>query len=238
MANLARLPQALREVDTFSVFTDFTEDQTDLLWIDTVTDSGSVAMGDAVGGQAVLTPSDCSVSDNDEAYIRSANEIFLLAAGKPMYAECRLKYAETVASTQNIGFFFQNAIGADSIIDTAGGLKVSGSTLGIYKAETAVWKVVSANNGTSTVNTTSFTAAANTWYTLAIDVQDRDSLNCVVTYYINGLRLRDSTTGAPIEHVVAYASATEMNLGAGVKLGAATNNDALTIDYIGGCQAR
>lgn len=233
------MPSALQQAPhIYGVFTDFTEDQTDLFWIDTVTDSGTVAMGDAVGGTAVFTPSDCSIADNDEAYIRCANEIFKVASQKPLYGECRLQFAETVASTQNIAFMFQNAIGADSIIDTAGGLKVSGDTLGIYKAETGFWKCVSVvAGGTATVSTSTTPASAATWYVLGIEVIHQDSLGAIVAFKVDGASLYDSN-GNVIVHRIAYASATEMNVGCGVKLGAGTNNDTMTVDYIGGWQAR
>jgi len=38
-------------------------------WTSTLTDSGTAAVGDEVGGVVTLSPSDGTVADNDEAYI-------------------------------------------------------------------------------------------------------------------------------------------------------------------------
>lgn len=240
MANVLYMPAAMKDLKhVFEVSNDFAGNQVDTDWVDTVTDSGTVSFDDLIGGQAVLTPSDCTIADNDEAYLATPNEIFKLTAGLPMYFEARIKYAETVASTQNIAFGIQNAVGANSIIDTAGGLKVSGDTIAIYKAETANLKCVSVSNGgTATVSTSSFTPTAGTFYTYSIEVMDYTSTLAKVAFSIDGVRLKDSTTGLDIVHTVAYASSTECQLFVGVKLGAGTNNDTMTVDYIYGCQAR
>jgi hypothetical protein len=58
-----------------------------------------------------------------------------------------------------------------------------------------------------------------------------------VYFYVDGTPLKD-TTGNVIKHTVAIASATEMSVWAGAKLGAATNNDTTKIDFILGQQTR
>jgi len=59
-----------------------------------------------------------------------------------------------VAWLVNVGAGFQNAVGANSLIDDGGGPKVSGSTLMIFKVDGgAVWKCASSCNGTSTTST-------------------------------------------------------------------------------------
>lgn len=240
MGKALLIPAALNELPhVFQVYSDFTEDQTDLFWIDTVTNSGSVAMGDAVGGQAVLTPSDCSVVDNDEVYLACPNEIFLVANGKPLYGEARIKFSEVSATKLNYAFMFQNAVAADSILDDGAGLKVTGSTLGIYKVDgEAVLRVVSSINGTATVTVTTFTPTAGTYYTYGIEVQDGPTSTVArVIFTVNGQRLKDSN-GIDIVHEIAYASATEMQVAIGGKLGASTNNDTVTADYIFACQQR
>jgi hypothetical protein len=226
-----RYCQAERELDTLVVFSHFDADQLDAIAVDTITDTGTVLMGDAAGGQVVLTPSDGTVVDNDEAYLATPNEVFLFATGKPLYGRFRFKFSEVAAGVANVAVGFQNAVGANSIVDDGAGLKVSGSCLGIYKVDgEQVFRVVSANNSASTVTKTNKAAAAGTWYDAEIFGVDNGDGTWAVSFKIDGQYLRDANN-VIITHSVTIASATEMQMFAGIKLGANTNNDTLTLDY-------
>ncbi len=240
MAVQNRFTAPLWDLDTFHIFDDFWMDQTDLTWIDTITDTGTVLMGDNADGIATLTPSDGTVADNDEVYLASANECFLFASGRKIFGRSRVKFTEVTAGVANVAFGFQNAVGANSILDNGGGLKVSGSTVGIYKIDgEQVWRVVSCCNGTATVTLTNKAATAATWYKLDIDIYDTGlSTTMGVVFKVDGEVLRDSVNNLPIVHQMAIASATEMQVFAGIKLGAATNNDTLLVDYIYASQTR
>src|SRR5204862_219566 len=72
MSNLARFTSPLVDWDTFCIADDFKDDQSDLFWIDTITDSGTALVGDAANGIMQLLPSDGTVADND-AYLRDTN---------------------------------------------------------------------------------------------------------------------------------------------------------------------
>lgn len=221
------------EVDTLVVFDHFWQDQSDISAVDTVTDTGTVAMGDEAGGTVVLTPSDGTVADNDEAYLATPNEVFKLASGKNLYGRARVKAAETTADKVNLAFGFQNAVGANSLIDDGGGPKVSGDTLAIYKKDGggAYWYCAAYCNGTGTATKSKTAFATATWYDLEIFAVDNGDSTFAVTYKIDGNYLRDFTTNVIITHSVTVTSATEMQMWLGVKLGAATNNDTLTCDY-------
>ncbi len=240
MGNLSRFAAPLRDLDTIVVWSDFVDAQSDVFFIDTITDTGTVATGDTFGGVITLTPGQGgSVDDNDEAIIRSANEVFLFAAGKPMYAKCKLAFTETTATIYNVGFGFMNAAATDPLGDDGGGAKLTGSTAAIYKTDASgVWKCATACNSVSTVSTSTSTAVTATDYYLEIFGEDFSSTQMVFTFKVNGNYLLDSTSGAVIRHMVTVASATEMNLWASCKLGAATNNDTTRIDYIYGHQYR
>jgi len=231
MANLNRFTRPLWDLDTMFVFDHFTGDQSDISAVDTVTDSGTVLIGDDVGGIVTLTPSDGSVGDNDEAYLATPNELFKFGTNRAIYGRTRAKFTEVSAGVANVAFGFQNAVGANSIVDDGAGLKVSGSTVGIYKVDgETVWRVASSCNGTSTVTKTNKAATAALWYVLEIEVLDWDGTSMLVSFKVDGEVLKD-TLGAPIQHTVAIASATEMQMFAGIKLGGATNNDTLLLDY-------
>lgn len=238
MPNLNRFTAALNQLDTFHVWNDFADDQGDLVAVDTITDTGTVLINDEANGVATFTPADASVADNDEAYLATPNALFIFAQGRPIYGRARLKFAETAAGIYNAAFGFQNAVGANSIVDDGGGLKVSGSTLGIYKVDgESVWRCVSACNGVATVTKSTTPAVAGTWYELEIEAVDYDGATMTVTFRVGGVYLKDAY-GQNIRHSVPIANAALMQLFAGAKLGAATNNDTLKLDYWYGSQRR
>lgn len=240
MANILRWPIELMNVrEQYGVFSDFVDDQSDLFFVDTITDTGSALVGDAVGGIMVLTPSDGTVADNDEVYLASANEIFKYAAGKPFYGECLLQFTETAAGVYNAAFGFANAVAANMLVDDGGGPRASGSTAVIYKVDGGtVWRCATRNNGvvTDTISTT--TAGGSAYQKLSIECVDFTSTQMKVLFKVNDIPLKDSTYGLEIIHTVTVASSTEMQVFAGAKLGAATNNDVLNLDYLGAWQVR
>lgn len=237
MGPLARRTRFLDELDTCWVGSHFMEDQTDITFVDTVTDSGTVLMGDDPNGLATLTPSDGTVGDNDEVYLASANANFKYGTNREIYGRCRLSWTETAAGVYNVGFGFQNAVGANTLIDDGGGPKVSGSTLAIYKVDGGtVWKCASACNGTSTVSTSTTSAVGSTYYDLEILCENFDGVSMEVAFKVDGQFLKD--TNGVIRHTVAIASAAAMQLWVGAKLGAATNNDTTLVDYLYGHQSR
>ncbi len=241
MANLNRFTSPLYDADTMYLFDDFWTAQSDLQWTDTITDTGTVVIGDAVSGIATLTPSDGSVSDNDEVYFATTNELFLFLANRPIYGRFRFALSLTTLAAMNFFVGFQNAVGANTIIDDGGGPKVSGSTLAVGKIDgESVWRVYSACNGTSTTTLSSktVTAGATTWHDVEIVCGDWDGTSMQVSFRVDGEYLKDSINNLPIRHTVLIASATEMSAFAGVKLGAATNNDKMLLDFAYASQRR
>lgn len=244
MSNINRFTATLAELDVVKVFDDFTGDQSDVQAVDTVTDSGTVLIGDDVNGVAILTPSDGTVADNDEAYLATPNEIFKFGTNREIYGRFKFRYTEVAANVANVAVGFQNAVGANSLVDDGAGPKVSGSTLAIYKVDgsDSLLKVASSCNGTSTVTTTNTTVAPATDYIAEIVAKDWDGTSMQVLFKFGTASggtdyLRDSNNNV-IRHTVAIASATEMQMFAGIKLGAATNNDTLLLDYWYGSQTR
>lgn len=240
MSNVLKFPPSWQNIkQQYELFDDFFSDQSDLSWVDTITDSGTALVNDAVNGVMVLTPSDGTVADNDEVYLASANELFLYAADKPFVGRCRLKFVETTSGVYNAFFGFASAIGANTLVDDGGGMRASGSVAAIYKVDgETVWRCVTRNNGVATVSQSTTTAGGASYQELEIEVVYLNSTQVQVVFRVDGVALKDATTGLPIVHTVTVASATEMQIGAGAKLGAATNNDTLSIDYIGFAASR
>lgn len=239
MAAILKRPLELQNVEQqYGVWSDFENDVRSTDFTATVTDTGTVAVGDAVNGVVVLTPSDGTVADNDEAYYTTANEIFLFAAEKPMLGIARIKFVETASGVYNAFVGFGNAMVANTLIDDGGGMRASGSLAAIYKVDGGtVWRCTTRNNGvvTDTVSTT--TAGGSSYQVLEIEVVSFTSTKVKVLFRVDGVPLKDSR-GAEIVHEVTVASATEMQFGVGAKLGATTNNDTLSVDYLGAWQTR
>ncbi len=238
MGPLARRPNFLDMLDTPFVATHFVNAISTSDWTATLTDTGTIAVGDGSNGIATITPSDGSVADNDEAYLASAKALWQFGTNRDIYGRCRLSWTETSATIYNVGFGFMNAVGANTIIDDGGGVKVSGSTLAIYKVDGgAVWKTASACNGVSIVNTSNTPAVGATYYDLEIFCENFDGVTMEASFKVDGQFLKD-TNGNIIRHVVPIASSALMQLWVGAKLGAATNNDTTLVDYLYGSQSR
>lgn len=231
MSAANRYCNAERELDTLCVFSHFDQEVDSNELVATLTDSGTAAVGDEAGGVITLTPSDGSVADNDEAYISLPNEVFLFATGKPLSKRARVKFTEVAAGVANVAFGGMNAAVADSILDNGAGLKVSGSAIGVYKVDgEQVWRFVTANNSASTVTKSNKAATAGVWYDLELLAVDNGDGTLACTAKVDGESLRDSNNQV-IRHSVSVGSATEMTMFAGIKLGAATNNDTLKVDF-------
>jgi hypothetical protein len=232
--NLVDLHDALIKRRTISIWDDFTWYVTAHNWTTVVSDSGTVAVGDAAGGIIVLTPSDGTVADNDEAYLKSTNEVFLIANNKPLLAEARVQFTEANTDDANIFFGVADAIGANTLVDDGAGMKTSFSGAAIYKVDGGtVWKCISSKSTTQTISTSLTTAGGATPQTLRIEIRPVTSTVAEVTFWVDGVQLRESTSRgeAPIKHQLTYTSATEMQVGAGVKNGF-TNLETLNIDYV------
>ncbi len=240
MASILRFPTELLQIDKFGVFSDFMGDQSDTDFIDLITDlsSGSgLVVGDEVGG--VMTMSITDATDNDEMSLYSANEVFLHANNKPIYAISRVQYSEGNTNAANFaGLLLANAPVADTLVDNGGGLRTTGSVFGIYKVDgETVWRCRSGCNGTNTTSVSTTTAGGTAYQVLEIEIADYTTLACQVTFRVDGKALLDSTTGKPIVHTVLYASATEMALAFCGKNGS-TTAEVFKCDYIGAWQLR
>ncbi len=239
MANLARLPQSFVDAtDAVSYFDDFLNDQSDVNYIDTASDSGSVVAGDSPNGVVVLTPSDGTVADNDETYIEYPNEVLKFGTNRSFYLKSKFNATITTVSAVNFAFGATDAPAADTLADNGAGVKTSGSTVSIEKRDGELYfRATSACNGSATSTLSNLAVASATDYVCEIMVNDYDGVSMQVSYKVNGDYLKDSNN-LVIKHTVAIASSTEMAMFAGIKLGAATNNDLLNVDYWGFVQTR
>lgn len=232
MSALLKFPQEWMDLrQQFKFHDDFLGGLNTFMWTATLTDTGTATVGDAASGILPVTPSDGTVADNDEAYVTTKQEVFLFAADKPFVGGARIKFTETTATIYNCFVGFGNAMVADTLVDNGGGMRASGSIAAIYKIDGGTnWVCTTRNNGVVSTNTSSLAAASASYQNLEIEVLPFSSTQVKVVFRVDGVPLKDSTTGLPIVHTVTVASATEMQFGFGAKLGAATNNDVLNVD--------
>lgn len=217
------------------VFDDFNAFVTGHLWTDTSGDTGaSVAGSDARGGIAAITT---GATNNNEAYLLSTKEVFLIGASKPIYGECSLQYTEANTDDANVAFGFMNAVGADSILDDGAGPKADFSGAVLYKVDGGtVWNFATSIGTTRTVTATTVTAGGSSYQRLEIKIEPVSSTTALAYPLIDGQQCVDAN-GTLIVHSITFASATEMNIFVGAKAGGA-NSEVVNVDWIAGIQKR
>ena len=229
------LPELLRLRNQFTIQDDFTRDVDSADWVTTLTDSGTASVGDAAGGIIALVPSDATVADNDEAYIESANEVFKFAADKPLVFEARVQFTEANTDDANVIVGLLDAVGANSLVDNGGGPPSSYSGAVFFKIDGGtVWQTETSNSTTQTTNELTSTNVNNlskkaqtaggaAYQTLRFEYMPYSATNAYVTFFVDGVTVA--------QHDYIFTSATEMQIGIGVKNGGA-NNETLNVDYV------
>lgn len=180
-------------------------------WTSLAADTNSaVSVGDARGG--ILTVSTGDATDNNEAAIRSTNEVALFAADAPIFFESQIKFTDQASNTGNVAVGMADAAGANLLGDDGAGDAINGSGALIFKVDgETVWRCACECNGTVVETQSTTTAGGSAYQRLAIKVLAVDATYVEVSYFCDGIHLKDSN-GVPIVHRLAYASATEMRL--------------------------
>lgn len=236
-ALLPRPDRSLLLQRAFGCDEDFLEFVSGDLFFDTSGDSGAaVASTDAVGGVVTLTTGG---TDNNECYLHTTKELFKFAAGKPLFFEARIQYAEANTDDANVIVGFLDAAGANAIVDDGAGPKGSYSGALFFKVDGGTrWNVETSVGGTQ--NTLELTAAnsldrnahaagGSSFQVLRIEVNPLGSAQAEASFFIDGVhvaKLLFSLTGA-----------TEMHAIVGVKAGGA-NSEVVSVDYLSAWQLR
>jgi len=240
MANVARRPVEYANKDIVSIFDHFTWFVTAHLWTSLAADGGaSVAVGDAASGVVVLTSGG---TDNNEACIRTTNELFLGAAGKPFSGVAKIQYSEAATDAANVLVGFVSALAANTLVDDGGGVRTSGSVFAVFKKDGETeWRLHTRNGSTYTEALSSTTAGGSGYQEIEIFVDEYSTTECVVTAKVNGDWLKyavsagEGIAGQVISHRVAYSSLTEMNFGVYVKCGTSASQ-VVNVDLAGAAQ--
>jgi hypothetical protein len=207
-------------------------------WTTVATDSGTATVGDAANGELSLTPSDGTVGDNDEIYVKATNETLLFANNRAICFSALVKWTEGDTNHLNVAIGFMNAVAADSILDNGAGPKASFSGAVFYKVDGGtVWRCRSSLGTTNTDSITNITAGGSAYQLLEIEFRAIDAALGEISFLVDGQVVRDANN-FPIKHQITYTSATEMQAFAGAKNGEATTVETLKIDAMAYWQSR
>ncbi len=231
MPNLIQLPdEADLLVHSFGGVEDFENYTTAGRFTTVASDSGTVSVSDGAKGILAIVPSDGSVGDNDESYVKGTNETFLMAANKSIWFEALVQFAEANTDDANVIVGMVNAVAGDLLVDNGAGPKASFSGFVFYKVDGGtVWRCRSSVGTSYTDSITNVTAGGSAYQRLSIEFRAIDSTLGEVSFLIDGAVVNDSNN-RPIKHQITFTGATEMQIGAGVKNGG-TNLETLNVDY-------
>jgi hypothetical protein len=200
-------------------FDDFFSYHTTHQWTSTLTDSGTAAITTGLGGWLSIVPSDGSVADNDESYAYGTSAAFQVQAGKDIWYEAEISFAE--ANTDDINIIVGlSSVGTDDLIVSNGaGASANFDGLCFYKVDGGTtYSVLNSQAANQTILATGVTRVAGTPVRLGI----RTYSNNLATYYVNGAQVTSSGLTLPT---------AAMRPVFGVKNGAA-NNENLTANWV------
>lgn len=239
--NLLEKPDFVgRLEDAHGFFDDFLYYLTTLNgWTTVASNSGTIVGSDAAGGILVLNPSDGTVADNDETYLKRTQETFKFAANKPIYFGVYGKFTEGNTDDANVFYGMKDAIAADSIVDN-GGMAASFSGFGFYKKDGETqWRIIASLGSTqtdvllssaNTITKQGYTAGGS-YQKLEVTVRPFSSTLAEICFFIDGVLVYKIAE-------FTFTSATEMQAGFGMKNGADTTVETLYVDWISAWQLR
>src|SRR5579864_2202641 len=92
----------LQDIRQFKVDDDFDNYLSGGKWTSTIANSGTVTAGDVAGGRLAIVSSGGSPALNDETYVKTTKQPFLLATSKPALWETRIQFTEANTNKANI----------------------------------------------------------------------------------------------------------------------------------------
>lgn len=244
MSNEAHWTDNLTTWDTMVIQDDFTETVSTARWTTTATDSGTATTGDNAGGVLTVLPSDASVANNDEIYVATAKQPYLIAGGsgtgKPIYGRARMLFLEAGSNNaSNVIFGFMSTVTANALVDDGGGPASATTDAVIYKVDGGtVWRCQSRNGSEYTDTISTLTASDTAYHLFEVIIKDYTPTRCQITYKVDGQFLKDSVYNKPIVHQLLVASAAQMSIFFGMKNGETTTVETLLVDRAYASQLR
>lgn len=180
-------------------------------------DAATAAVGTGHGG--VLSVDTVTGTDNNDGYIHTLDQIVAFSTGKKAVIEARVRLTEAATDDANIIFGVTNTVGANFLLDAAGGPAASYDGAVFFKVDGGtVWQAESSDAGAQVTDSDVGAFTSATWAKLRIAWDGAG----YVRFYLDGkLKAKQAFT----------ATAVDMYLIAGVKEGG-SNNETLEIDYL------
>lgn len=222
-----------RQLNVWNDFINFTTAQDG--WSSLAADTTvTVTAGDAAHGILAI---DISNTDENEGSVFTTKEVFKFADKKTMVFETKIGF--TAATTANVAVGFTDAVGANLMQDAGAGPKASGSMAIIYRQDDAgtKWRCRSQIGAAVGKSDSLSSTAAGGDQVLKIEVKPVSSTVAEITYWCDGVQLKDDTTGVAIKHLLTYTNATEMQAFVYAKTGGSAAL-VVNVDYIAASQLR
>jgi hypothetical protein len=206
-------------------FDDFFSYHTTETWTSTLTDTGTSAITTGLGGWLSLVPSDGTVADEDEAYAYGTSAAFQVQAGKDIWFEAEISYAEANTDDINIIVGLSSIGTANLLVDVGAGPALNFDGLCFFKVDGGTtYSIINSLAATQTIVATGVTRVVSTPVRLGI----RTYSNNLATYFVNGVQVTSSGLTLPT---------AAMRPVLGVKNGGA-NNENLTCNWVRAFQVR
>ena len=211
-------PMKLSRIRLFDDFFDYVDGD---LWDVTADSGGAQAAIDGAGGVLSIK---CDGDDNDEAYVASSFESWLFTTNKKLRFKARVKCTEAATDDANLVAGLSSVIGADFLVDDAGGPAATYDGAVFFKVDGGtVWQTETSNAGTQVTSTSVGAFTSATWTILEIEYDPNDDVTAKVSFSIDG-------AGVSV-HDLTISGLEEMHLILGVKAGGAAE-ETLLVDYV------
>lgn len=212
-------------------------------WTTGAADTNATVSCDADGTGGILQLYTGDATDNNEVGVRTTNERFLPAIGKPMLLESRIQYTEINTNAANVCFGAADVMaGANTLLDDGAGPAATFYGALIYKVDgETVWRCATSagalsSTGTTTQSTT--TAGGASYQVLRIELLPLANNTSETTFFVDDLPLRDSN-GLVIKHYLTHGAAATADLDVGLYAKAGgTGQLTVNCDYICAFQKR
>jgi hypothetical protein len=165
------------------------------MWTATVTDTGTVLPLTTHGGGVALTPSDGTVTNNDETYLGGTTKNIVPTAEKPIMFQAIVQYTEGNTDDANVIVGLSSTSAANALLDDGGGPPASYSGLVFFKVDGGTnWWVEASVGGTQTtveltaansLDKVAHTAGGTAKQKLRIEFIPYSSTKATVVWYID-----------------------------------------------------
>ena len=225
----------------FEIYDDFNYYIKGDQWTDIQTDgTATVAVADGQGSDIKILSS----ADNDSGILHTSYEGHQFIANTPLNASTRILFTDSTDNEAALCFGFADAFALDIIADGGNSLAINDSGAMIYKRSDAgatqegtSWFFQTEVGGSSTVSQSTAVPQSTSYQDLEIDIVPRSATVFEARPKIDGVQLKDSTSGELIMHTITLGTSTAMQLGLELKGGHADDTDVL-VDWIYASQGR